>query len=335
MATSKTTEHLARNFTVVSVQKKVFARSNFGFILVNKEYLNKPTGSDLYNRVLGFDYNLASKNNFWAGKLFYHRSFQPNSPDKQYSQGATINYKTKNIQIELSQTSVGENYNAESGFVRRTGYNFLGPEISYLFVPNKWIVSHGITLTNENFFNPEYKKIEHENTISYQFQFQDRSAFMFGYRDYLVQLQEDFDPTHSSNVSLPAGSSYNFNGIFATYESTRKTLLNWQAETATGSFYNGNISYIQGQVNYRYQPYLNLSVNFNYTDIRLPQPFKESKFWLFGPKLDLTFTDKIFLSTFVQYNEQIDNMNINMRFQWRYQPVSDIHLVYTDNYIPG
>ncbi len=65
------------------------------------------------------------------------------------------------------------------------------------------------------------------------------------------------------------------------------------------------------------------------------QPFENTKLWLVGPKLDVTFTDKIFWSTFVQHNEQIDNMNINMRFQWRYQPVSDLFIVYTDNYIPG
>jgi hypothetical protein len=35
------------------------------------------------------------------------------------------------------------------------------------------------------------------------------------------------------------------------------------------------------------------------------------------------------------FNEQIDNMNINMQFQWRYQPVLDIYLVYTDNFFPG
>ncbi len=86
---------------------------------------------------------------------------------------------------------------------------------------------------------------------------------------------------------------------------------------------------------YRYQPYINLSLHFNYTDLNLPQPFEDTKLWLVGPKLDVTFTDKIFWSTFVQYNEQIENMNINMRLQWRYQPVSDLFIVYTDNYIPG
>ena len=67
----------------------------------------------------------------------------------------------------------------------------------------------------------------------------------------------------------------------------------------------------------------------------LGDPFERTKFWLVGPKIDITFTDKIFWSTFVQYNEQIENMNINSRFQWRYQPVSDIYIVYIDNYFTG
>jgi hypothetical protein len=67
----------------------------------------------------------------------------------------------------------------------------------------------------------------------------------------------------------------------------------------------------------------------------LGDPFKRTEFLLVGPKLDVTFTDKIFWTTFVQYNDQIDNLNVNMRLQWRYQPVSDIYLVYTDNYFTG
>ena len=75
-------------FTVVSLQKKVFARSNIGFIAVNKQYFDVPSDTSMYNRVVGVDYNLASANNFWSGKFFYHRSFQPGNPDKQYSQGS-------------------------------------------------------------------------------------------------------------------------------------------------------------------------------------------------------------------------------------------------------
>ncbi len=335
MATQETSNHLARNYAVASVQKKVFARSNFGFILVDKEYFNQPADTVMYNRVAGFDYNLASKDNIWTGKFFYHRSFQPESPDHQFAQGFGIAYNTKHLQLELMQRSVGENYKAEVGYVQRTGYNFISPEAAYLFVPNKRVVSHGVFIDFRYYFNMDFAKIEHENIFRYEFEFQDRSQFSFGYQDNFVHLNRNFDPTHISETFLPSGTEYNFGGAFVNYFSTRKSLFNWQAEAAKGKFYNGKIQYVDGQMGYRFQPYVNFILNFNYTDIDLPGSFERAKLWLVGPKLDLTFTDKIFLSTFVQYNEQIDNMNINMRFQWRYQPVSDIFIVYTDNYIPG
>jgi len=332
MATQKTTDFLSRNFTVASIQKKVFARSNIGVIAVNKEYINVPSDTSMYNRVIGFDYNLASANNFWTGKLFYHRSFQPGNPDKQYSQGSLLSYRDKHWNVGLYQTSVGENYLAETGYVQRTGYNFLGPSLAYLFVPNKRIVSHGPQMKFDNFFDPNYKKIEHEFTLGYGFEFADRSTLNFGFGNYFVMLQKDFNPTSDKDHFLAAGSEYRYGGFQLEYMSTRKTMFNWQIELTKGSFYSGKIQYAQGEVGYRFQPYVNLTMNFNYTDLDLGDPFKREKFMLIGPKMDITFSDKIFWSTFVQYNGQINNLNINSRFQWRYQPVSDIFLVYTDNY---
>ena len=49
--------------------------------------------------------------------------------------------------------------------------------------------------------------------------------------------------------------------------------------------------------------------------------------------MDLTFTKNLFWTTLVQYNSQIDNLNINSRLQWRFAPVSDLFVAYTDNYL--
>ncbi len=335
MTTQKTDEFLSRNYTVASVQKKVFSRSNVGIIFVNKEYFNQPVDTTMFNRVVGVDYNLASKDNIWSGKFYYHQSFQPENPGKQFSQGASLKYSTKHVQVQFGQRSIGENFLAETGYVTRTGYHHFGPEFTYLFVPNKRVVSHGINLESNLYYDMDFNKIDHENTYSYQFEFKNRSQLIVGYKDFFIKLLEDFDPSHISDYYLPAGSKYNFGGGFINYTSTRKTLFNWSAEAASGTFYSGSIQYIQGLLGYRFQPYVNMSVNFNYTDMNLGDPFDRAQLWLIGPKIDVTFTDKLFWSTFVQYNEQINNMNINMRLQWRYQPVSDIYLVYTDNYIPG
>jgi hypothetical protein len=72
----------------------------------------------------------------------------------------------------------------------------------------------------------------------------------------------------------------------------------------------------------------------SFASLQLPQPWGNKSFWLLGPRLDVTFTNKIFLTAFFQYNEQQENININTRFQWRFQPASDFFIVYTDNYLP-
>jgi hypothetical protein len=335
MTTQQTDNFLARNFTVASVQKKMFTRSNLGFIFVNKEYLNKPVDTEMYNRVAGVDYNLASKDNIWSGKYYYHRSFRPGQPDRQYSAGLSLGYKNTHVQGQVFLRSVGKNFLAETGYVTRKDYILFSPEITYFFVPNRRIVSHGPQFETDIFYNTEFNKTEHEHSFNYMLNFRNQSSFMFGYKDFYVELEKDFDPTHVSDTKLKAGTEYNFGGAFVNYISTKKTMFNWNAMAVAGRFYSGDFFQVEGRLGYRYQPYVNLSMNFNYTDINLPAPFVHARLWLVGPKLDVTFSDKIFWSTFVQYNEQADNLNLNMRFQWRYQPVSDFFVVYTDNYIPG
>ena len=79
---------------------------------------------------------------------------------------------------------------------------------------------------------------------------------------------------------------------------------------------------------------MNLYINTKYYIIDLTDKFKDMNFILFGPRLDLTFTNKLFFTTFIQYNDQSDNINVNLRFQWRFAPVSDLFIVYTNNSYP-
>jgi hypothetical protein len=88
-------------------------------------------------------------------------------------------------------------------------------------------------------------------------------------------------------------------------------------------------------VRYRLQPYVKVSVITSYNDLGLPQAWNGQEFWLIGSRLDITFTKNLYLTSFTQYNEQFDNVNINTRLQWRFQPASDLFIVYTDNYLPG
>ncbi|MDH5382745.1 MAG: carbohydrate binding family 9 domain-containing protein, partial [Cyclobacteriaceae bacterium] len=85
----------AQNFTTISLQRKVFSRSNIGLIINNKQSVNytyDPLSTfqeySEYNRNIGLEYNLASSNNLWTGKAFGLKSFTPGINSKDYSYGA-------------------------------------------------------------------------------------------------------------------------------------------------------------------------------------------------------------------------------------------------------
>jgi len=75
-----------------------------------------------------------------------------------------------------------------------------------------------------------------------------------------------------------------------------------------------------------------LSLALKYDQIRLPDPHPDADYWLLTPKVDVTFTKSLFRSTLVQYSNQRNNLGINSHLQWRYAPLSDLYLVYNDNY---
>ena len=76
------------NNAVVSLQQKVFSRSNISLLFINKQATKDYdflAEEDQYNRVLGIDYLLASKDNTWSGKYFLHKSFSPNVKSNDFS----------------------------------------------------------------------------------------------------------------------------------------------------------------------------------------------------------------------------------------------------------
>jgi len=170
--------------------------------------------------------------------------------------------------------------------------------------------------------------------LSYALEWLNRSTIELDLEDAYVKLLKPFDPTNTGGDSLAVGSKFHWQEIALTYTSAPRNLFNARLSTRYGGFYNGTRFSLNGELNYRVQPYGSLAIAADYNRIELPEPYKSAELILIGPRLDLTFTEKLFLTTFVQYNNQIDNLNVNIRFQWRFAPVSDLFIVYTSNSYP-
>ncbi|MBS3772120.1 MAG: carbohydrate binding family 9 domain-containing protein [Bacteroidales bacterium] len=330
----------AANYTVATMQHQVFSRSNVGAFFINKQ-LTVPTGKERFeddnrfNRVFGVDYNLASANNRWNGKAFYHGSVTPDGLSNGQAASATVNYSTQHWDLDWAYDYVDDDYRAETGYIRRTGYHLLAPRAEYKFYPaSEKIANHGPDVLYQSIFDPQWNLTDRTIQFKYEFVFLDRSNLSLNYRREYIKLRNPFDPTHTTGDTLAANTDYSWNQAEIEYESDPRSLLNYDLTAGYGGFFHGKRGYVEGNLKYRLQPYGSISLNLEYNDLDFPEPYKDVAFWLLGPKFDLTFTRSLFLTVFWQYNEQIDNINTNIRFQWRYAPVSDLYIVYTDNYFP-
>lgn len=331
----------ANNYGVATVQRQLFSRSNITAFLVNKQVIataspddtsgNGYTGFD-FNRVAGMDFNLASADNKWTGKFFYHQSFYPGMKGNTAALSGSLVYNTQTIRASLSQVLIGADYLAEVGYIRRKGIYQSNASVAYKFYPvSQSIANHGPRVQAELFYDPDFELTDREVQVGYSVEWLDRSRFSADIEMGYVRLLRPFDPTNTGGEKIPAGSEFSWTEFSAQYMSDSRRLFTYDLNARYGGFYNGTRLSLEGEAAYRVQPYGSLALATEFNRVSLPEPYNSADLILIGPRLDITFTEKLFLTTFVQYNNQIDNLNVNMRFQWRFAPVSDLYIVYTEN----
>ncbi|MCX2719608.1 carbohydrate binding family 9 domain-containing protein [Lentiprolixibacter aurantiacus] len=330
----------AQNFGVISLQRKVFSRSNIGLMFVNKESFRYPEENDSlrtvfpkFNRNLGLEYNLASADNLWSGKAFVLQSFAPNEEDRGLTQAANITYQNRQWSWGIQEESVASTYSAEVGFVPRDSYIRLSGFGGYLFFPKKGpIVSHGPKISVSHYFNPNFRSTDYQNTVGYSLNYTNRSVLTLEVINEFVELLAPFDPTQTGKDSLQTGTRGRWNTLKLSYGSKPQALFRYSFDSSLGGYYEDGTRFnFTSEMGYRFQPYVSLSSNISYNNIRLPAPWNTTEFWLIGSKVDVTLTNKLFFATLFQYNEQSRNFNLNSRLQWRYKPASDLFLVFTRN----
>ena len=332
-------EIASNNNTMFALQQKVFSRSNIGMFFINKQSFEDydfVEREDEYNRLLGLDYNLASQDNSWTGKFYFHKSFQPDDNKGNLSSGARLAYNSRNWNFSGKGVFIDDDFSSDLGFVRRTGIvkSFVNMERS--FWPAKGTIqTHSfqflplfIWSLEDDFKNTDYTfrgewEAKFNNTAEFSINMSNRFTFLF----------DDFDPTGTDGgIPIPGNQGYHYNSVEAGYESDQRKIFAYALGTEVGRFFNGNRLSLEGGMILRFQPKVFISLLFNYDQISLPDPYPSADIWLVSPKIDVTFSKSIFWSTLIQYSNQRDNLGFNSRLQWRFAPLSDLFIVYNDNY---
>ena len=328
----------ANNNTVIALQHRVFSRSNISAIFVNRQATGNETfvePGEQYNRLVGLDYNLANEDNSWNGKFYLHKSFSPGVERKDFSGGARIEYNRNNWRATSATLFVNEDFNSDLGFIPRKDIFRNFSKLERLIFPKSGAINrHIFSLNSFYVWRPELDFTLGDRTLSPQWEaeFKNTASLAVKPRARFTKLFDTFDPSRSEGLELPEGSEYSYNSIELEYNSDRRRALSYTSNATYGDYFNGEILTLRAGATLRLQPKLIIGFNARYDKINLPAPYSDNDIWLVSPRVEVTFTKNLFWNTLLQYSTLQDNFGINSRLQWRFAPLSDLFLVYNDNY---
>lgn len=344
--TAGTEDQSAQNYAVGAFQKRILSRSSIKGIWVNRQSngRNEAGSEQDFNRVGGLEFEYLSQDGKWSGHIKHHQSFTPEKSSANGFYAALLTYQSRKFFWGLTASQVDRDFVADVGFTPRLGnydaaadstirlgYRDFNPWIGYNHFPkpSSPINTHGPRFWAVWTYNADGSFNEQLLNFVYFVNFRSSAEARIRIRQNSVELPFATDLI-GDDVFLPA-ERYDFSEVSAYFATNSRKQLAGDLDVTYGSFYNGTKLTLSSSINIRRQPWGNFGIAYTQNRVDLKE-FGNTDLHLLGPRAEISFSNKMFWTTFLQYNTQAENFNINSRFQWRYKPMSDIFIVYTDNY---
>ncbi len=322
----------ATNYSVLSLQQQFKGRSNIKFLFSNKELSESGPELNKFNRTLSLQYNFTSPKGRFYGWAFGSGSLSEKAGGDGLAYGSSMVYNVRKWRVLFSGRTIGRQYNAETGFVRRKGVSefYINPAIR--FYPKSLFAESRIGLAGTIFQDERFRNLDNRIGLFYQSFFKNGNGIRFQYNFEHTRLRNDFDPAGINEVFLNAGSEFSYQYAELAFTSNRRASFWYEFDASLGDYFNGSRVEANVSLNYRFQPYVNLNLRISHVRVALPAPYSTGSFNVITPGIRTSLSKSLFIHLIGQYARQFNNVNLNMRLQWRFKPVSDIFLIYAANH---
>ncbi|MEE9371682.1 MAG: DUF5916 domain-containing protein [Saprospiraceae bacterium] len=299
-----------------------------------------------YNSVAGVKMNYHSPNNKWASSVNYGKAYAQDKSGNNDFISAEVAYNTPTFEWNARYQKIGTNYIAETGFIPQ----------QFIYDPaSDQVIREGFTIADGGFQVKHYpKKSKHidwirrfwvqnvatfnqdnslrSNTIfwsPFAIRFKNRSYIYAAALTVIDNLDYGFDFLQNGK-SISSGRYVQSYGRIGYWSPTNnKVYISTKLEY--GQFFGGTRFNPEIKVTYRMLPKAVFSAAYSINDIALNE-LGNRAFHLAKLTSEIYFNNTLNWTTYLQYNTQANNFNINSRVQWEYKPLSYIYLVFTNNY---
>jgi hypothetical protein len=335
----------SQNHTALVLERQVLARSTATVFALNRQgFQGFSWDGDDFNRLAGAEFNYRTPNGRVTSKAFFHHAWTASGSG--FAAGLTNSYEDTRWSLAANIEYLSSGFRADMGFTPR------------LFVPDAvtgqlQAVAYGRFFANAkrrfffarrpgqrlDFWQPELEAgllgdgglgyMEHRLAAAAKLQWLNTASIRALAVQETPRLYRPFLLTGLDSALAPGRYAFAYGQL--EWISNKRRPLFWEARISYGGYYSGQRLGLNGLVNWRRQPWGVFGLDFSQQWIWMPEGFGRTSLTLIGPRFELAFARNLFLTTYFQYNTQTRNVNLNARLWWRFAPMSDLFLVYTDN----
>lgn len=333
------------NFSVARFKRNVGSESTVGFIYTRRSTMGDGDAeSDLQDRhTLGTDLELGTssflgdKNLQFQGFFVYHNSPLADETVSDFwdrtSRGFRLNYPNAPWSGHVSYREFGDAFNPAVGFTARNAFRRLQPSLEYApqLTKSDLIQQIGWEFRFEHLMDLDFELLTQElrfTLLDILFMTGDEISFDIS-RNY-ERLESPFDIRRDNTIIIPVDeyTTWTVSGQIqtATY---RKIAL--ETEIETGGFWSGTRTQYGIELSLRPFAGLELSPEYIRTDIDLAEGNFSTDLFRFEANMD--FTNSLFFTTNIQFDNLSDLLATNNRLRWIITPGSNLYLVYNHNWL--
>jgi len=312
----------AENFAVARLRRNVFGNSDVGFIVLDRHATDS---AGLYNRSYGADANIRLLRNMVINSYVAASEANGTAADGDAAR-VSVAYRSAFWNTSAMWKRVSDTFSPGIGFVRRSAmvqeYGTVGvhirPTSTRILEVNPYVEADYISgLTG----SLETRTVTAGTEVS----FQPDGQLSLEYNDQFDRLDAPFDIF--TGVTIPAGG-YAYREASVRYQSGQARALSANVGVSGGEFYDGTRRTYSGGLTWR--PRYDLSVEGSYQRNDVNLPWGDFLADVAGARIRYAKSTRLFGSAFVQYNTQSKSFVTNARVNFRYAPLSDVFLVYTE-----
>ena len=309
------------NFFVGRYSRDIFKRSRVGAIFINKDSAN----SALFNRTMGVDANIAPSANMQV-QSYIAKTETPGKQGEDMAFFGRVAYRDTKWNLYLNYLDIQKNFNAEAGFVQRTGIRTTKAHFGPTPRPKKG---------NVKLFEPMYvltyttdqsnRLVGRQHHLMLGTTLRDDTFINVIYQETLDVLDRPF--RIRPNVTIPVGSYDMKEWIFTVNTSPGRRLYQ-RATVSPVDFYGGSRLNLSAAAGVRASSRFSTELQYNRNDVKMP--WGNFLVNLSTLRVDYTFSPRMTIRSLTQYNTSSHEISNNVRFNFIYRPGSDIYVVYND-----